>query len=62
MTEEPPVSEIENKGTWYGGPDLEILRASTNEIIEIQPELSMFGSLKIIDVCLLLLQLILPDR
>lgn len=36
--------------SWYEAQDLEVLKAWTNEIVEIQPEISMFGSLKTIDV------------
>ena len=36
--------------SWYEAQDLEILKAWSNEIVEIQPEISMFGSLKTIDV------------
>jgi hypothetical protein len=36
--------------SWYEQQDLEVIRAGDNEIVEIQPEISMFGSLKIVDV------------
>ena len=36
--------------SWYEAHDLELLKAWSNEILEIQPEISMFGSLKTIDV------------
>lgn len=36
--------------SWYEAQDLEVLKAWSNEIMEIQPEISMFGSLKTIDV------------
>lgn len=36
--------------SWYEAQDLEVIKAWSNEILEIQPELSMFGSLKTIDV------------
>ena len=39
-----------NSPTWYEAQDLEVLKAWSNEILEIQPEISMFGSLKTIDV------------
>ncbi|THH21430.1 hypothetical protein EUX98_g8389 [Antrodiella citrinella] len=39
-----------NGPSWFEGKDLEILKAWSNEIIEIQPEISMFGSLKTIDL------------
>ena len=36
--------------SWYEAQDLEVLKAWSNEILEIQPEIFMFGSLKSIDV------------
>lgn len=36
--------------SWYEAQDLGVLKAWSNEILEIQPEISMFGSLKTIDV------------
>ncbi|KZT00955.1 uncharacterized protein LAESUDRAFT_816217 [Laetiporus sulphureus 93-53] len=36
--------------SWYEAQDLEILKAWSNEIVEIQPEISMFGSLKTVDL------------
>ena len=36
--------------SWYEAQDLEVLKAWSNEIAEIQPEISMFGSLRSIDV------------
>ncbi|TCD62485.1 hypothetical protein EIP91_006806 [Steccherinum ochraceum] len=39
-----------NTLTWFEGKDLEILKAWSNEILEIQPEISMFGSLKTVDL------------
>lgn len=41
----------DNGPSWYEAQDLEVLKAWSNEIVEIQPEISMFGSLKTIDVC-----------
>lgn len=41
----------ENGPSWYEAQDLEMLKAWSNEILEIQPEIFMFGSLKNIDVC-----------
>jgi hypothetical protein len=35
---------------WFDAQDLEILRAWSNKIVEIHPEISLFGSLKTIDV------------
>ena len=39
-----------NGPTWFEGKDLEILKAWSNEILEVQPEISMFGGLKTVDV------------
>lgn len=36
--------------SWYEAQDLEVIKAGNNEILEIQPEISLFGSLKNIDV------------
>ncbi|KAF9810016.1 hypothetical protein IEO21_07171 [Rhodonia placenta] len=36
--------------SWYEAQDLQVLKAWSNEIVEIQPEISMFGSLKTIDL------------
>jgi hypothetical protein len=35
---------------WFEQQDLEILKAGNNDILELQPELSLFGSLKVVDV------------
>ena len=59
---EPPItintpgasSRKADAPSWYDAQDLEILKAWSNEIVEIQPEISMFGSLKTVDVCPLL--------
>ncbi|KAH8092621.1 L domain-like protein [Cristinia sonorae] len=64
VPEEPPittattddVSSSRRRGgsssapAWFEGKDLEIIKAWSNEIIEIQPEISMFGSLKTVDL------------
>ncbi|RPD53109.1 hypothetical protein L227DRAFT_596442 [Lentinus tigrinus ALCF2SS1-6] len=54
---EPPIgsSDTRRKGnqngpSWYDAQDLEVLKAWSNEIQEIQPEISMFGSLKTVDL------------
>jgi hypothetical protein len=50
---EPEVpSKIKRPGntTWYEQADLTILKVWDNAIVELQPELSLFGSLKIVDV------------
>lgn len=36
--------------SWYEAQDLQVLKAWSNEIVEIQPEISMFGSLKTVDL------------
>ncbi|KAF7793723.1 hypothetical protein EIP86_004839 [Pleurotus ostreatoroseus] len=40
----------DNGPSWYEAQDLGVLKAWSNEILEIQPEISMFGSLKNIDL------------
>ena len=56
VPEEPPLPESSRKRTggdnmaWFEQQDLTILKAWNNDIVEIQPELSMFGSLKVVDV------------
>ncbi|CCM00125.1 uncharacterized protein FIBRA_02152 [Fibroporia radiculosa] len=39
-----------NAPSWYEAQDLEVLKVWSNEIVEIQPEISMFGSLKNVDL------------
>lgn len=53
----PPADETASlrKGkkdspTWFNAQDLEIMKAWSNRIVEIHPEISLFGSLKTIDV------------
>lgn len=36
--------------TWFEAQDLQVLKAWNNDIVEIQHEISLFGSLKTIDV------------
>ncbi|KAJ7649729.1 hypothetical protein FB45DRAFT_885727 [Roridomyces roridus] len=56
VPEEPPLPPAPEKRqqraspAWYETQDLEILKAWGNEIKEIQPEISLFGSLKSIDL------------
>src|ERR1700676_281152 len=38
--------------SWFEAQDLTIIKAWNNEIVEIQPDISLFGSLKTIDVCI----------
>lgn len=50
---EPEVpSKVKRSGktTWYEQVDLTSLKVWDNAIIELQPELSLFGSLKVLDV------------
>ncbi|KAI9000483.1 hypothetical protein BD414DRAFT_406542 [Trametes punicea] len=57
---EPPITTAsstdarrkgsQNAPSWYEAQDLEVLKAWSNEIIELQPEISMFGSLKTVDL------------
>lgn len=56
VPDEPPLPEKpgkktgSNSTTWYDQQDLTFLRARNNQIVELQPELSLFGSLKTIDL------------
>ncbi|KAF7328947.1 hypothetical protein MVEN_02524600 [Mycena venus] len=58
VPEEPPLPPAPETGprrkhtgpAWYETQDLEILKAWGNEIVEIQPEIALFGSLKSIDL------------
>ncbi|KZV66330.1 hypothetical protein PENSPDRAFT_585458 [Peniophora sp. CONT] len=55
VPDEPPLPERVRKGstqdtTWFEQQDLAILKAWSNEIVEIHPEIALFGSLKIIDL------------
>lgn len=36
--------------SWYDAKDLEVIKAWNNKIVELQPELSLFGSLKTLDL------------
>jgi len=40
----------QTKATWFEAQDLTVLKAWNNEIVEIQHEISLFGSLKTVDV------------
>ncbi|KAL6298082.1 hypothetical protein BKA93DRAFT_93932 [Sparassis latifolia] len=40
----------QNAPSWYEAQDLKVLKAWSNEIVEIQPEIFMFGSLKTVDL------------
>ncbi|KAJ7111981.1 hypothetical protein C8R44DRAFT_632786 [Mycena epipterygia] len=58
VPEEPPLPPAPETGprrkrpgpAWFETQDLEILKAWGNDIVEIQPEISLFGSLKSIDL------------
>jgi len=59
LSSPPEVEEPEavgkakkSKGStaWYEQADLTALKAPDNLIVELQPELSLFGSLKVVDV------------
>lgn len=61
VSQEPPIGSSEAPGkrpgqrggpAWFEAQDLQILKAWNNEIVEIQHEISLFGSLKSVDVCL----------
>ncbi|KAH7884337.1 hypothetical protein F5I97DRAFT_1440989 [Phlebopus sp. FC_14] len=56
---EPPITTSEAQGrragqrdgpAWFEAQDLQILKAWNNEIVEIQHEISLFGSLKTVDL------------
>lgn len=59
MQNEPPLPENDSTVarkravkdvSWYDAKDLEVIKAWSNKIVELQPELSLFGSLKTLDV------------
>ena len=59
--QEPPIGCSDAPGkrpgqrggpAWFEAQDLQVLKAWNNEIVEIQHEISLFGSLKSVDVCL----------
>lgn len=59
MPNEPPLPQndpavAQKRATkdinWYDAKDLEVIKAWNNKIVELQPELSLFGSLKTLDV------------
>lgn len=61
VPQEPPIGSSEAPGkrpgqrggpAWFEAQDLQVLKAWNNEIVEIQHEISLFGSLKSVDVCL----------
>lgn len=52
VVEPEAPSKIKKSGntTWYEQVDLSTLKVWHNAIVELQPELSLFGSLKVLDV------------
>jgi hypothetical protein len=60
VPKEPPIASADiassrrevqrERPSWYEAQDLHILKAWNNDIIEIQHEISLFGSLKVVDV------------
>ncbi len=52
--DETPKRSRQNKQqtSWFEAQDLMVLKARGNEIVALQPELSLFGSLTVIDVSL----------
>jgi len=46
----PKRGRQQDAPTWFEAQDLQILRAWNNDITEIQHEISLFGSLKTVDV------------
>jgi len=65
VPKEPPIGTTSDATTaprrggrrdgpsWFEAQDLHVIKAWNNEIIEIQPEISLFGSLKVVDVRIL---------
>jgi hypothetical protein len=51
LPDKPGKKSNSNSTTWYDQQDLTFLRARNNRIMELQPEISLFGSLKTVDVC-----------
>lgn len=56
---EPPLPENDSAAArkraikdvnWYDAKDLQVIKAWNNKIVDLQPELSFFGSLKTLDV------------
>ncbi|KAF9647802.1 L domain-like protein [Thelephora ganbajun] len=59
VTNESPLPENDSTAArkrttrdvnWYDAKDLEVIKAWSNKIVELQPELSLFGSLKTLDL------------
>ncbi|KAG8213136.1 hypothetical protein J3R82DRAFT_11540 [Butyriboletus roseoflavus] len=59
VPQEPPIGSSEAPGrrpghrggpAWFEAQDLQVLKAWNNEIVEIQHEISLFGSLKSVDL------------
>jgi hypothetical protein len=57
MPDEPPLPAKAGKKissdptTWYDQQDLTFLWAWNNQIVELQTKISLFGSVKTIDIC-----------
>ena len=58
VPDEPPLPENPKRRgesesgapSWFEQQDLSVLKAWNNEIVELQPEISLFGSLQNVDV------------
>jgi hypothetical protein len=50
LPDKPGKKSNSDPTTWYDQQDLTFLRARNNHIVELQPEISLFGSLKTVDV------------
>ncbi|KAL4066862.1 hypothetical protein J3A83DRAFT_4098085 [Scleroderma citrinum] len=59
VPQEPPITISESSSlrstqrsgpSWFEAQDLQVLKAWSNDIVEIQHEISLFGSLKIVDL------------
>lgn len=59
VVQEPPITSAESSSkrptqrsgpAWFEAQDLQVLKAWCNEIAEIQHEISLFGSLKVVDL------------
>ncbi|KAI6042497.1 hypothetical protein EDC04DRAFT_2968164 [Pisolithus marmoratus] len=59
VVQEPPITSAESPSkrptqrggpAWFEAQDLQVLKAWSNEIVEIQHEISLFGSLKVVDL------------
>ncbi|KIY51768.1 L domain-like protein [Fistulina hepatica ATCC 64428] len=46
----PSRNGKQTSASWFDAKDLEVLKAMNNDIVEIQSEISLFGSLKVVDL------------